>query len=127
VPVPCSCGLRAPSTYTRSSPSKYWRVLPAATCPCIAPEAAGTGASPQALGALLGRTRARTLVALRDTGTTGELARRLGVSPASVSQHVHALAATNLVRSHRAGNQVLHMLTPLGTALLTGVCPPERP
>jgi DNA-binding transcriptional ArsR family regulator len=74
----------------------------------------------QALPALLGRTRARVLVALDDTATTGELARRLRVSPASASQHVHVLAAANLVRSRRDGNQVLHSLTPLGSALLSG-------
>ncbi|MFC5220468.1 ArsR/SmtB family transcription factor [Streptomyces coerulescens] len=75
---------------------------------------------PQALSALLGRTRARTLAALHDTTTTGELARRLRISPASASQHVHVLAAANLVRSQRVGHQVLHTLTPLGAALLCG-------
>ncbi|WLW49974.1 ArsR/SmtB family transcription factor [Streptomyces sp. YU58] len=77
----------------------------------------------QALPALLGRTRARVLAALDDTATTGELARRLRVSPASASQHVHVLAAANLVRSRREGNQVLHSLTPLGSALLSGQVP----
>ncbi|MEU0641344.1 hypothetical protein [Streptomyces umbrinus] len=69
---------------------------------------------------LLGRTRARTLAALHDTATTGELARRLRISTASASQHVHAPAAANLARSHRVGSQVLHTLTPLGEALLRG-------
>ncbi|WP_145909469.1 ArsR/SmtB family transcription factor [Kitasatospora viridis] len=77
-------------------------------------------ADPQALPALLGRTRARTLAALREAATTGELARRLRVSPASASQHVHVLTAAHLVHSQRLGNQVLHSLTPLGAALLTG-------
>ncbi|KIF69766.1 hypothetical protein HY68_16130 [Streptomyces sp. AcH 505] len=82
-----------------------------------------TGTTPQALHAILGRTRARTLAALHDTATTGELARRLRVSPASASQHVHALAAANLVHSRRIGNHVLHSLTPLGAALLHGRIP----
>jgi len=82
--------------------------------------------SPQALGQLLGRTRARTLTALHEAATTGELARRLRISPASASQHVHALAAANLVRSHRTGNHVLHTLTPLGAAVLTGRLPGNR-
>ncbi|GGM86313.1 ArsR/SmtB family transcription factor [Streptomyces fuscichromogenes] len=86
-----------------------------------APGAAEAGR--QALPTLLGHTRARVLTALGDTATTGELARLLRVSPASASQHVHALAAANLVRSHRTGNQVLHSLTPLGTALLSGRLP----
>ncbi len=86
----------------------------------------GSEAAPQALSTLLGRTRARTLAALCDAATTGELARRLRVSPASASQHVHALAAANLVRSRRTGNHVLHTLTPLGTALLSGHLPANR-
>lgn len=81
---------------------------------------AETAASPSALPELLGRTRARVLAALRESATTGELARRLSVSPASASQHVHVLAATGLVRSQRDGTQVLHTLTPLGFALLSG-------
>ncbi|MFJ5261966.1 ArsR/SmtB family transcription factor [Streptomyces sp. NPDC088387] len=86
----------------------------------VLPQADPSATNPQALSALLGRTRARTLAALHDTATTGELARRLRISPASASQHVHVLAAANLVRSQRVGNQVLHTLTPLGTALLCG-------
>ncbi|MEU1301180.1 ArsR/SmtB family transcription factor [Streptomyces shenzhenensis] len=88
----------------------------------VRPAADPSGTDPQALSALLGRTRARTLVALHDTATTGELARRLRISPASASQHVYVLAAANLVRSQRVGNQVLHTLTPLGAALLCGTC-----
>ena len=73
---------------------------------------------PDALRNLLGRTRANVLAAVRYTATTGEVARRLGVSPASASEHVHVLAAANLVRSQRAGGQVLHTLTPVGAVLL---------
>ncbi|MGW4169189.1 ArsR/SmtB family transcription factor [Streptomyces chartreusis] len=86
----------------------------------VRPSADPSGTRPQALSALLGRTRARTPAALHDTATTGELARRLRISPASASQHVHVLAAANLVRSQRVGNQVLHTLTPLGAALRSG-------
>ncbi|MFF4052374.1 winged helix-turn-helix domain-containing protein [Streptomyces chartreusis] len=64
----------------------------------VRPSADPSGTKPQALSALLGRTRARTLAALHDTATTGELARRLRISPASASQHVHVLAAANLER-----------------------------
>ncbi|MFI8219795.1 ArsR/SmtB family transcription factor [Streptomyces sp. NPDC085932] len=84
-----------------------------------------SGTSPQALSALLGRTRARTLAALHDAATTGELARRLRISPASASQHVHVLAAAGLVHSRRDGNQVLHTLTPLGADLLCGTRVPS--
>ncbi|MGW9589370.1 helix-turn-helix domain-containing protein [Streptomyces chartreusis] len=92
----------------------------------VRPAADPSGTKPQALSALLGRTRARTLAALHDTATTGELARRLRISPASASQHVHVLAAANLVRSQRVGNQVLHTLTPLGAALLSGTRMPSE-
>ncbi|MFJ3445970.1 ArsR/SmtB family transcription factor [Streptomyces sp. NPDC086081] len=92
----------------------------------VGPSADPPGTSPQALSALLGRTRARTLAALHDTAATGELARRLQISPASASQHVHVLAAANLVRSQRVGNQVLHTLTPLGAALLCGTRMPTE-
>ena len=78
---------------------------------------------PPALPALLGRTRARVLTAVRDTTTTGELASGLQIAPASASEHVHVLLAAGLVRSHRAGNQMLHTLTPLGSAVLRGLAP----
>jgi DNA-binding transcriptional ArsR family regulator len=80
---------------------------------------------PHSLVSLLGRTRAQVLAAVRDTATTGELANRLRVSPASASEHVHVLAAAKLVRSHRMGNQVLHTVTPLGAALLNGRQPAD--
>lgn len=72
------------------------------------------------LGALLGRTRARVLVALGDCGTTGELAVRLDVSAPTASAHVTALRDAGLVLSHRTDGRVLHTLTPLGAALLRG-------
>ncbi len=75
---------------------------------------------PQALSALLGRTRARILAALDAPATTGELARRLRVSAPSASEHVSALREANLARSRRDGGSVIHALTPLGTALLHG-------
>ncbi|MEU9482816.1 winged helix-turn-helix domain-containing protein [Streptomyces decoyicus] len=81
---------------------------------------------PQALSALLGRTRARILAALDAPTTTGELARRLRVSAPSASEHVSALREANLARSRRDGGSVIHALTPLGTALLHGELAPVR-
>ncbi|MGW7576092.1 winged helix-turn-helix domain-containing protein [Streptomyces sp. NPDC054765] len=81
---------------------------------------------PQALSALLGRTRARILAALDAPATTGELARRLRVSAPSASEHVSALREANLARSRRDGCSVVHALTPLGTALLHGELTPVR-
>ncbi|GAA4189686.1 winged helix-turn-helix domain-containing protein [Microbispora amethystogenes] len=73
-----------------------------------------------ALGPLLGRTRAAVLAALRDPATTTSLAERVGVSLASASQHATVLRNAGLVATTRAGGAVLHALTPLGEALLRG-------
>lgn len=85
-------------------------------------DAAG-GPHAAALTALLGATRARVLEALTATATTGELAVRLGISPASASKHTRALREARLVVSRRDGGRVVHTLTPLGTALLDGELP----
>jgi DNA-binding transcriptional ArsR family regulator len=73
-----------------------------------------------ALERLLGRTRAHSLELLAIATTTGELARRLGVSPATASHHVTALRNAHLVASTRSDQTTLHHLTPLGRALLDG-------
>lgn len=83
--------------------------------------------APKSLAALLGRTRAAVLQALADPGghTTTQLARHLGISNASASQHAAALRATGLVTSLRRANTVLHTTTALGTSLLSA--PPNPP
>ncbi|GAA1926083.1 winged helix-turn-helix domain-containing protein [Streptomyces sodiiphilus] len=82
----------------------------------------------RALGRLLGTTRARVLRCIEDGTTTGELARRARVSPASASQHASVLRDAGLVVSVRRGNEVLHTLTPLGAQLLpTADTPAPRP
>ncbi|MEU6073195.1 winged helix-turn-helix domain-containing protein [Micromonospora sp. NPDC047074] len=87
--------------------------------------ALGVGAGPatpdpgrDALAALLGRTRAAVLAASDDGCTTGEVARRLNISPAAASQHTTVLRNAGLLVSHRDRNTVLHTLTPLGRAML---------
>ncbi|MFI0899057.1 ArsR/SmtB family transcription factor [Streptomyces sp. NPDC020983] len=50
--------------------------------------------------------------------TTGELARRTGVTPPTASQHATTLREAGLTTSTRLRNTILHTLTPLGTALL---------
>jgi len=74
--------------------------------------------STTALAVLLGRTRAAALEAIQAGCTTTELARRIGVSPASASQHATALRDAGLVASRRDRNRMLHSLTRLGLALL---------
>ncbi|MFG1952129.1 ArsR/SmtB family transcription factor [Micromonospora sp. NPDC048830] len=72
----------------------------------------------EALAALLGRTRAAVLEAADGGCTTGEVARRLGISPAAASQHATVLRGAGLLVSRRERNRVLHTLTPLGRAVL---------
>ncbi|MER5780525.1 helix-turn-helix domain-containing protein [Streptomyces mobaraensis] len=70
------------------------------------------------LEALMGRTRARVLAAAATGGSTAELARSAGVSPASASEHATVLRTAGLITTRRTGPSVRHALTPLGRALL---------
>ncbi|MGK5550525.1 DUF5937 family protein [Actinomadura kijaniata] len=79
-------------------------------------------APPDALAALVGRTRARLLAALGTPASTTELARRLGVTAGAVSQHLGVLRACGLVTGHRLGHRVLYTRTRAGDALAE---PPE--
>src|SRR5215207_10184959 len=72
---------------------------------------------PEALHALLGERRASVLEALDVPRSTTELARRLGVSPGSVSQHLRVLRAATLVDGHRVGRNVLYVRSPTGNKL----------
>ncbi|GAA4716108.1 winged helix-turn-helix domain-containing protein [Phytohabitans rumicis] len=76
-------------------------------------------AKPDPLKALIGATRAAVLQAIStNPGTTEELARRVGISAASASEHAGVLRRSGLVFSYRDGNRMRHQLTPLGLALL---------
>ena len=70
------------------------------------------------LGELLGRTRAAVLALAVAQRSTGELARELGVSAASVSVHARTLRGAGLLVSERSGKSVRHSVTPLGDRLL---------
>jgi DNA-binding transcriptional ArsR family regulator len=80
------------------------------------------------LAGLLGRTRAAVLELSFKEHTTTELARELGISAATVSDHTKALRAAGLIITTRAGKAVLHSVTPLGDRLLesTGRSPLGR-
>ncbi|WP_018352951.1 ArsR/SmtB family transcription factor [Longispora albida] len=85
-------------------------VYPASAEP--ASEAAG-------LSGLIGRTRAVILGILAAGGaSTTELARQTGMSAASASQHAGILRAAGAISTRRAGQSVLHTLTPLGEAMV---------
>ncbi|MEV6287327.1 winged helix-turn-helix domain-containing protein [Kribbella sp. NPDC051770] len=86
----------------------------------------GTDEHERALAALLGRTRGAVLVALTYGASTSELARQLGVSRPSASEHVGVLREAGLVTSRRERTSVWHTLTPLGHAVLdAGTAPPD--
>ncbi|MER6977227.1 ArsR/SmtB family transcription factor [Streptomyces carpinensis] len=78
-----------------------------------------TGAS-DALGPLLGRTRAAVLAAIRHPAATTTVAERVGISLPSASQHATILRNAGLITTTRTGSAVLHTLSPLGEALLHG-------
>jgi DNA-binding transcriptional ArsR family regulator len=80
-------------------------------------------ASGGGLPALIGQTRTSVLASIGAGRTTSELARRIGVSAASISQHTGVLRETGLIRSSRIGKAVLHTITPLGAALLDAADP----
>ena len=78
----------------------------------------GVAAAPDAVEELLGPARARLLVTLRSPATTTALARRMGVTPSAVSQHLTVLHRGGLVDRHRGGRTVLYQTSELGLALL---------
>ncbi|MFE5812354.1 ArsR/SmtB family transcription factor [Streptomyces sp. NPDC056479] len=73
-----------------------------------------------ALTALLGAPRTTVLRLLAEPLPTVELARRLGVTPSAVSQHLKVLHATGLVSRARDGRRVLYGRTALGDQLAAG-------
>ncbi|MCX5602367.1 helix-turn-helix domain-containing protein [Streptomyces phaeochromogenes] len=93
----------------------------------LVPGATGRGSGPGAgLGALLGRTRAAVLQDVVTGRTTGELAERIGISGAAVSQHTAVLRQAGLLLSVRRSKHVLHTITPAGLVLLEGAPHPSH-
>lgn len=82
-------------------------------------------AGPRGLANLLGPTRAACLRLIEDGCTTGELARRLGMTAPTASQHARTLREAGLTTATRHANTVLHALTPLGADLLRAAPGPD--
>jgi DNA-binding MarR family transcriptional regulator len=73
----------------------------------------------RAIGKLLGRTRAQALTAIASgISTTGDIALRIGVSAAAVSQHLNVLRGARLIVTHRHGADSTHSITARGLNLL---------
>jgi DNA-binding transcriptional ArsR family regulator len=66
----------------------------------------------------LGAGRARVLQGLRSPATTGDIARRLGLTSGAVSQHLDRLRRAGLVEPHRSGKWVYYQLTRRGEELV---------
>ncbi|MFI6580943.1 DUF5937 family protein [Embleya sp. NPDC050493] len=76
-------------------------------------------AAPDALAGVLGRSRATLLAELATPASTTDLARRAGLTPGGVSQHLSALRSAGLVAAHRVGREVLYARTRAAETLLT--------
>jgi DNA-binding transcriptional ArsR family regulator len=76
-----------------------------------------------AISRLLGAGRASVLAETFLPGTTSSLAQRVGLAPATVSQHLSVLRDAGLVSASRRGREVLYRQTPLAAALLRGESP----
>jgi DNA-binding transcriptional ArsR family regulator len=73
---------------------------------------------PPAIARLLGAGRAFVLAETLIPSTTGSLAQRVDLAPATVSQHLAVLRDAGLVTAERRGREVLYRQTPLAAALL---------
>jgi DNA-binding transcriptional ArsR family regulator len=71
------------------------------------------------LATLFGRTRAAILERAAVPVTTTQLARELGQSPGSVSEHLSVLKANGLLSSRRTGRSVLYWQTPLAQSMIS--------
>jgi DNA-binding transcriptional ArsR family regulator len=71
-----------------------------------------------ALAAALGLGRASVLKGLAIPRTTTELARQLGLSPGTTSEHLSRLRKAGLVEPHRSGRGVFYRLSREGEQLL---------
>lgn len=69
------------------------------------------------LAPALGATRARILTELGTPATTSDLARRTGLAPGGVSEHLRRLTVSGLVARHRTGRTVIYARTTRGEAL----------
>lgn len=75
----------------------------------------------EALGALLGPSRAEILLDAHEPRTTSQVARDARLAISTASHHLAVLRESGLIASTREGARVLHRRTPLGEALVGAV------
>jgi DNA-binding transcriptional ArsR family regulator len=80
--------------------------------------AAGPAPLPEPLVRLLGRTRARLLVALDAPRSTSALVAQTGLPLGSVGGHLRVLLDAGLLERRRSGREVLYWRSDTGSALL---------
>jgi DNA-binding MarR family transcriptional regulator len=80
----------------------------------------------EALGRLLGQTRAALLESLAEPASTSTLARRHALAPSTVSQHLAVLHSARLISRRRHRHAVIYQRTALGTELARGGPPAGR-
>ena len=76
--------------------------------------------TPAALPDLIGRSRALILESLDVPRSTTTIARSLGLSLSTVSEHLSVLAGAGLLESRRDGQRVLYWRTMVGDLLVDG-------
>jgi DNA-binding transcriptional ArsR family regulator len=81
----------------------------------------GGRSTPEALVRLFGRTRGAVLIQVTRPGrhTTSAVARHVGISVSSSSEHLSALRAAGLVSSRRDGGAIVHRATALSRDLVS--------
>jgi len=83
--------------------------------------------SSDALSDLIGRTRARLLLALAEPASTTQLARLTDLAVGSVNDHLRVLHRAGLLTRARAGHSILYRRTPLGDIIADTEEPPRDP
>jgi len=80
---------------------------------------AGTVASHDALAELIGRTRARLLIALASPASTTQLARVCGLAVGAVGDHLRVMLRAGLLETARSGRSVIYRRTRFGDTVVS--------
>ncbi len=113
--APSAFSTYAPCDPGEEQPTLYYEV---AHDPAHRPLLTGVNGPHGGLAALLGHSRAAVLEVIAEGASTGQIARRAGLSAASASEHATILRRAGLVATRRSGRVSHHSLTPLGAELL---------